>query len=79
MSLDGPPAAPAGAALSCILHDRVVPEDVWEHWLEPEEPIVFVVGAGFSRAVSDQMPLTDQLGVAALGEAASGPASEAGA
>jgi hypothetical protein len=49
-----------------ILDDRVVPEDMWERWPEPDEPIVFVVGAGFSRAVSDRMPLTDQLGEIAL-------------
>ena len=49
-----------------MMHDRVVATDAWEHWPGPDEPIVFVVGAGFSRAVSDRMPLTDQLGENAL-------------
>jgi hypothetical protein len=49
-----------------MLHDQVVSQDIWEGWQELDEPIVFVIGAGFSRAVSDQMPLTDELGQAAL-------------
>ena len=49
-----------------MVDDRVVSQDSWEDWRELDEPIVFVVGAGFSRAVSDQMPLTDELGEAAL-------------
>jgi hypothetical protein len=56
----------AGLHVRGVLHDRAVSEDLLEHWPEPDEPIVFVVGAGFSRAVSDRMPLTDELGEAAL-------------
>jgi hypothetical protein len=48
-----------------MMHDRVVPEDLMR-WTGPHESTVFVVGAGFSRAVSDRMPLTDELGDAAL-------------
>jgi hypothetical protein len=62
--------------LTSMLHDRDVPDDLVEHWREPDEPIVFVVGAGFSRAMSDRMPPTDQLGEAA-GAAASGLAAPA--
>jgi hypothetical protein len=51
-----------------MLDDRVVSQDIWEGLQEFDEPIVFVIGAGFSRAVSDHMPLTDELGQAALEE-----------
>ena len=43
-----------------------VAEDLAAYWPDPDEPTVFVVGAGFSRAVSEHMPLTDELGEAAL-------------
>jgi len=39
---------------------------MWRNWPEPAELVTFDLGAGFSRAVSDLMPLTDELGIAAL-------------
>jgi hypothetical protein len=34
-----------------MLHDRVVAEDMWKHWPTSNALSVFVVAAGFSRAV----------------------------
>lgn len=42
--------------------------DGWRDWPDCEEHVVFILGAGFSRAISDKMPLTDELGLAALSE-----------
>lgn len=41
-------------------------DDEWRAWPDGREHVAFVLGAGFSRAISELMPLIDELGLAAL-------------
>jgi hypothetical protein len=49
-------------------HERYIRKVLRDSWdtLSDDSRFVFVLGAGFSRAVSEHMPLTDELGRAAL-------------
>jgi hypothetical protein len=56
---------------SSVIHHNccmisVVSDDEWRAWPDGREHVAFVLGAGFSRAISELMPLTDELGLAAL-------------
>jgi hypothetical protein len=55
-----------GADSSQVLDDLCVTDDDWRAWPDGREHVAFVLGAGFSRAISELMPLTDELGLAAL-------------
>lgn len=43
-------------------------KEAWREWPDIDGNVVFVLGAGFSHAISKTMPLTDELGLAALSE-----------
>jgi hypothetical protein len=45
-----------------------VSDGEWRAWPDERGHVAFVLGAGFSRAISGLMPLTDELGLAALAE-----------
>ena len=57
-----------GADSSQVLDDLCVSDDGWRAWPDERGHVAFVLGAGFSRAISGLMPLTDELGLAALAE-----------